>query len=39
MLDDKRYNWIVSLRVFASFAIVLLHLTAGWTVEISGGGV
>ena len=38
MSENKCYNWIVSLRAFAASAIVLLHVIAGWTVEISGGG-
>ena len=38
MSENKCYNWIVSLRAFAASAVVLLHVIAGWTVEISAGG-
>lgn len=34
----KRYDWIVSVRAFATMAVALLHVVSGWTVEITGGG-
>lgn len=33
----KRYDWIVSVRAFATMAVALLHVVSGWTVEITGG--
>lgn len=36
-MNSKRVEWIVSLRVFAAVAVVLLHVSSGWLDPIGGG--
>ena len=38
MNEEKRFNWIISIRAFAAAAVVLLHVVSGWGPVIGMGG-